>query len=85
MNINSNQQSSSAQCARIKRDLLAGAKLTPIDALNRYGCFRLGARIWDLRHIEGMDIKSDSVITATGKRVARYYLNTTNNNDNGNE
>ena len=23
--------------------------LTPFEALTRYGCFRLGARIWDLR------------------------------------
>ena len=29
--------------------LQRGETLTPIDALKRFGCFRLGARIWDLK------------------------------------
>ena len=24
--------------------------ITPLEALNELGCYRLGARIWDLRH-----------------------------------
>ena len=38
--------------------LLSGAKLTPMDAWKLYGCYRLGARIYDLRK-EGFDIDTD--------------------------
>ena len=47
--------------------------LTPIDALNLVGSFRLGARIWDLRQ-EGYDIETQSHETPAGARVARYVL-----------
>lgn len=41
----------------IKHHLLSGGTISPIEALQKYGCFRLGARIWDLRH-DGMDIEN---------------------------
>ena len=45
-----------------------GHTITPIDALNMFGCFRLGARIADLKKM-GMDIKTRIVHDkATGKR-----------------
>lgn len=50
MNNNPNTQTSASQTARIKAALLKGEKLTPMDALRRFGCFRLGARIWELRN-----------------------------------
>jgi len=46
--------------------------ITPIDALNLYGCFRLGARIWDLRD-KGHDTKTE-IITKNGKNFAMYHL-----------
>jgi hypothetical protein len=52
--------------------LKAGNTLTPLEALHKFGCFRLGARIWDLR-IAGHDIAS-KIIEVNGKRVARYQL-----------
>ena len=33
----------------ILEHLQSGRTLTPLAALNLFGCFRLGARIWDLR------------------------------------
>ena len=42
-NDNPNTQTSASQTARIKAALLRGEKLTPMDALRRFGCFRLGA------------------------------------------
>jgi len=54
---------------------LAGETLTPLDALRRFGCFRLGARIWELRHKCGMDIKAVRHTTESGKTVAAYSLN----------
>jgi len=74
MNTNLNPATTTAQLARIRTALLAGERLTPLDTLTRYGCFRLGARIWDLRHKEGMAIKSETVQLTSGKRVALYYI-----------
>ena len=54
--------------------LLTGKSLTPIDALNLFGCFRLGARIWDIRHSLNYDVKDEWVVTQNGKRVKCYYL-----------
>ena len=46
--------------------------ITPLQALRLYRCFRLGARIFDLRQA-GHDIRTTMVETC-GKRVARYRL-----------
>ena len=75
MNDNPNTQTSASQTARIKAALLRGEKLTPMDALRRFGCFRLGVRIWELRHKCGMDIKAVRHTTESGKTVAAYSLN----------
>lgn len=75
MNDNPNTQTSASQTARIKAALLRGETLTPMDALRRFGCFRLGARIWELRHKCGMDIRAVRHTTESGKTVAAYSLN----------
>lgn len=75
MNNNPNTQTSASQSAQVKAVLLAGDTLTPLDALRRFGCFRLGARIWELRHKCGMDIKAVRHTTESGKTVAAYSLN----------
>lgn len=61
------------QSEQILLYLKTGARLTPIDALQRFGCFRLAARVADLRG-EGHDIRTDTLVTAQGKRVAEYRL-----------
>jgi len=38
-----------SQTAQILTALQSGDRLTPIDALNRFGCFRLSARVRTLR------------------------------------
>jgi hypothetical protein len=53
--------------------LKAGYRIDPIKALREYGCFRLGARIYDLRRA-GHNITSDMVVTSSGKRVAEYRM-----------
>lgn len=50
-----------------------GHSITPIQALHLYGCFRLGARILELRH-RGYNIETKMITTAAGKRVAEYRL-----------
>lgn len=75
MNDNPNTQTTASQTARIKAALPRGEKLTPMDALRRFGCFRLGARIWELRNEHGMDIRTEQFRTESGKIVAAYSLN----------
>jgi hypothetical protein len=65
-----------SQTAEIKKHLQSGKSLTPLDALYQFGCFRLGARIWDLKN-EGMKIKTEiiTIISAgKNKRVAKYSI-----------
>ena len=54
----------------ILRHLQSGKTITPLEALNLYGCFRLGARIWDLRD-EGYVIRSENV--KQGKKTFSSY------------
>ena len=53
--------------------LLAGQRITPIDALSRFGCFRLGARIYDLRQ-EGYQIERDMIEVSEDTRIAAYWM-----------
>ena len=46
-------------------------KITPIDALNEFGCFRLASVIHRLR--EKYEIK-DEWVMQNGKRFKRYYM-----------
>jgi hypothetical protein len=60
------------QTESILEYLQAGNKLTPLEALNKFGCFRLGARIWDIKHL-GHDIKSE-LIKVNNKYVSQYSM-----------
>lgn len=60
---------------RIARLLERGRSITPIQALEQFQCFRLSARINDLRNA-GYNIKTLPHKTATGKTVAKYRLAT---------
>lgn len=61
----------------IKNHLQTFGSITPMEALNEYGCFRLAARIADLKR-EGMEIKKESVthLSRLGKKIsfARYRI-----------
>lgn len=62
-----------SQADAILAHLEKGEGITPMDALNLCGCFRLSARIADLRK-RGYDIVSTKVKVDGGKYVARYHL-----------
>jgi hypothetical protein len=62
-----------SQTKRILSDLLRGWSITPLQALSRYGCLRLGGRIHDLRKL-GYDIATKIITTNGGKRIASYRL-----------
>jgi hypothetical protein len=65
-------KSTDSQTALIKGWLLNGYSITQLDALNMFGCFRLSARIANLRE-EGLDIVTD-MVNVNDKRIAKYYL-----------
>lgn len=62
-----------SQADAILAYLKSGNGITPIDALNLFGCFRLGARIADLKK-RGYDIVTERVKVEGGKYVAKYHL-----------
>lgn len=62
------------QTNMILQYMASGKSITPLCALKKYGCMRLGARIYDLRR-EGhtiYDIMEHN--SKTGKRYKRYFL-----------
>lgn len=70
-NTQQNDNRKKSQKQQILDYLLEGNEITPIDALNMFGCFRLGARIADLKR-DGYDIKTR--IAKGGKNYAIYRL-----------
>jgi len=61
-----------SQNERILHALQSGQVLTPMKALQRFGCFRLAARVFDLKR-EGYDIRTQ-VLERQGRKVGHYYL-----------
>jgi hypothetical protein len=53
--------------------LQQGYPLTPLEALQKFGCLRLSGRIYDLRKM-GYDIWEELIETPGGKHVAEYRL-----------
>lgn len=61
-----------SQEKKILSHLKSGKSLTPLEALEKFGCFRLSARIMDLRR---KDYHIDTVMVTKGeKRFAKYVL-----------
>lgn len=62
-----------SQADRILAHLRSGRGITPIGALELFGCFRLAARIRELRDA-GYEIFTGGYRTRNGKRVASYRM-----------
>jgi len=61
-----------SQNLQIRKHLESGKTITPLEALSRYDCLRLGARIYDLKQ-DGLPVKTE--IKRNGrKRFAEYSL-----------
>ncbi len=61
-----------SQKTQILNYLKRGRAITPLEALRKFGCFRLGARVWELRRaghniVKGWDEDGR-------KRWAKYHL-----------
>lgn len=59
------------QSLEILNHLKDNGSITPLEALQRYGCMRLGARIFELRQ-KGYSIKTE--ISESSKKYAVYKL-----------
>ena len=57
----------------VRQHLLDGNSITPLEALNRFGIFRLAAVVHELRD-EGLNIITEKFQVSPKKRVAKYYL-----------
>jgi hypothetical protein len=62
-----------SQNKQIADYLNKGKKLTTIDALNKFGCFRLASRINDLRN-EGINIATKIIKLENKKQIAQYSI-----------
>ena len=72
-NENWNEQESASQRKRILAHLNKGKHLTQLDALYKFGCMRLAARICELRD-QGVKIQTQKIKTPTSKFIADYYI-----------
>lgn len=64
--------STDSQCASILAHLKTRGSINPMIALKQYGCFRLAARVKDLKD-EGHLINT-TIVSKRGKRYAAYSL-----------
>ena len=62
-----------SQSESILAHLQSGKSLTALQALTRFDCLRLGARILELREA-GHNIRTETIRTKSRKNVARYTL-----------
>ena len=68
--------STETHTAKVLSHLKSGKSITPLEAFSKYGCFRLGARIWDLKK-KGHPIQKTMVEVPTRDgttRVAQYWM-----------
>jgi hypothetical protein len=63
----------SYQNSLVMEHLIARGSITPRTALDQYGCFRLAARIYDLRQA-GHDIITTRIRNSEGNPYAQYVL-----------
>lgn len=61
-----------SQADLILEYLKTGKSISPLEALEKFGCFRLGGRVYDLKKA-GHRITT-SIVERNGKRFAEYRL-----------
>lgn len=59
-----------SQTQQIRAHILKHNSITPLEALRRYGCLRLAARIWELKEEGFSTVKT--MVSRGSKRYARY-------------
>jgi hypothetical protein len=69
---NPETESGTSQASQILAYMKAGNRITGLQALDLFGCFRLPARIADIKRAGHTVIKDTIVVN--GKRVAQYRM-----------
>ena len=72
-NINENLETSQSQESKILDYMLRGHRITGMEALNLCGCWRLPARIADIKK-RGFTVQSRTIETESRKRVKEYWI-----------
>lgn len=62
-----------SQVSMVRQWLMKGNSITPLEALTRFGAFRLSHIIYVLKRKFDMNIKTEMVVE-NDKRYAKYYL-----------
>jgi hypothetical protein len=62
-----------SQIKQILEYMQDGNTISPLEALKKFGSFRLGARIWELKQL-GYPVKRRIMKVKSQKHVAVYYL-----------
>jgi len=63
-----------SQSLRILKHLKTGKSLTALEALNRFGCFRLAARVLELKRMGYRINRTIKHNRKTGKKFASYSI-----------
>lgn len=61
------------QTTQILLYLKEGNKITGMGALKLFNCWRLGARIWDIKEM-GFNVNMKLITTSTGKVIGEYSM-----------
>ncbi|MBU1096865.1 MAG: helix-turn-helix domain-containing protein [Bacteroidetes bacterium] len=54
--------------------MLSGNKISPLEALNKFGCLRLGARIYDLQKKYKNLVIETKLVTRNNKKFSEYWI-----------
>ena len=68
-----------SQIKDIANYLAEKGSITALEALEEFGCFRLAARIYDIRS-KGIDVMAADLKLPSGKHVTRYIWSNTDKN-----
>ena len=63
-----------SQNKQILNHMQAGYKITDLQALLKFGCRRLSARIHDIKYILNQHVDDEWITTKSKKRVKQYYI-----------
>ena len=64
-----------SQCVQIKKYMEEHGSITQMEAVNEFNCFRLSARIHDLRYKYGLNIETKNERNKNNSGThARYFL-----------
>lgn len=73
MKTTTDTQRRTSQTSAILAELLEGATINPRQALRRHGCFRLAARIGEIRQM-GYQVATEMTRARDGARFATYWI-----------